>query len=196
MNLNGPPLEDLTRRLAQTPSEFLSEPLIGSLGQVHVGALVNDICMRLWQGRPCDQSVLARFICYDRRADRNRLALVMIGAWLLADDWFVVAQINQRAVETFLIDAIAELALMTPAHQFVLDSDRREELARTVLARLDVVPFGETIAQASDRLTAISGTERQRLLNASRAAEERARQIREALASQAARESADKYTRE
>jgi len=78
----------------------------------------------------------------------------------------------------------------------VQDPDRREELARVLLAHLGYRPAGETEAQASDRLSRISGTERQRLLAASRAAEERARAIREALAKKAAEESADKWTRE
>jgi hypothetical protein len=65
-----------------------------------------------------------------------------------------------------------------------------------VLARLDCRPEGETIAQATDRLSGLSGTERRRLLEASRASEQRARAIREALAKKAAEESADKWTRE
>ena len=60
----------------------------------------------------------------------------------------------------------------------------------------DLRPAGESVAQAQDRLTALSSIERNRLLAASRAAEERSRAIREALARKAAQESADKYTRE
>ncbi len=65
-----------------------------------------------------------------------------------------------------------------------------------VLARLDYRPAGETIAQATDRLSGISGTERRHLIEASRAAEQRARELREALARKAAEESADKWSRE
>ena len=68
--------------------------------------------------------------------------------------------------------------------------------APVALARLGFVPAGETPEQAADRLTAISGMERRRLLEASRAAEQRARQIREALARKAAEEAADKWSRE
>ena len=64
------------------------------------------------------------------------------------------------------------------------------------LARLGCRPGGETLAQAQDRLTRISSTERNRVMLAARAAEERARAVREALARKAAQESADKYTRE
>jgi hypothetical protein len=80
--------------------------------------------------------------------------------------------------------------------KFVTDPERREELARFSLARLGFRPQGETRAQAEDRLSSLSAAERARVLTAARAAEERARAVREALARKAAEESADKYTRE
>jgi len=69
-------------------------------------------------------------------------------------------------------------------------------MIRFALARLDLRPSGETLTQAQDRLTTLSSIERNRVLAASRAAEQRTRDIREALARKAAQESADKYTRE
>jgi hypothetical protein len=190
----GPDLEILTHRLAETPREFLEEPRIGSAGIVQVGALINDVLLS--HGARAPRTALLRFQSTNAKADRNRLALTMIAAWLLAADWFVAAKLPQQNVLALLDEAIAELASATPAHQFVSDPDRREELARVVLARLNYRPSGETPAQASDRLSSISGTERRRLLEASRAAEERARAIREALAKKAAEESADKWSRE
>jgi hypothetical protein len=90
----------------------------------------------------------------------------------------------------------AELAAQTTSIKFVHDPDRREELARLALARLGYRPAGESVAQAQDRLTSLSSVERARVMGAARAAEERARAVREALARKAAEESADKYTRE
>jgi hypothetical protein len=190
----GPPIETLTHRLAETPAEFLAEPHIGTSGKVHVAALVNDVLALHGQRAPI--AALERFTSADARRDRNRLALVMIAAWLLADGWFVAAGLPQARVLALLQSAMQELAEATPAHKFVNDPDRREELARVVLARLDYRPAGETVAQATDRLSGISGVERRRLLEASRAAEERAAEIRAALARKAAEESADKWSRE
>ncbi|MEN3294372.1 MAG: hypothetical protein V7642_3625 [Burkholderiales bacterium] len=194
MNQIGPDLEVLTHRLSETPREFLEEPRIGPSGTVHVAALVNDVLKM--NGARTSYAVLSRFQGKDPKTDRNRLALVMIAAWLLADDWFVAAHIAQLELLKVLDEAVPELAAATPAHNFVNDPDRREELARVTLARLNYRPAGETIAQATDRLSSISGTERRRLLEASRAAEERARAVREALARKAAEESADKWSRE
>ncbi len=194
MQRSGPPLETLVRRLIETPPDFLDEPRIGNAGRVFVAALVNDLLFL--HGGCAPVAALARFHSVDASADRNRLTLVMIAVWLLADEWFVAARIQQPALLAVLDQAIAELAIATPAGKFVTDPDRREELARLLLARLDFRPDGETIAQASDRLSGLSGSERRRLLEASRAAEQRARAIREALAKKAAEESADKWTRE
>jgi hypothetical protein len=196
MNKAGPAIEVLIHRLAETPVEFLGEPKIGAAGIVHVAALVNDVLALHGQRAPLAALNVFAGDGNDLRGDRNRLALVMIAAWLLADDWFVSAGLAQSQLLPLLQTDMAELAQAAGAHKFVNDPDRREELARVVLARLDYRPDGETIEQATDRLSGISGVERRRLLEASRAAEKRAADIREALARKAAEESADKWSRE
>ena len=197
MNQPGPHLETLTHRLADTPAEFLREPRIAGVHNpqaVAVAALVNDI-LHLHGARAPGAS-LQGFHGAQVKADRNRLALAMIMCWLLADDWFVAQQLAQEDVLRVLGEAARELAAASPAHQYTQDPERREELARIVLARLGFRPRDESAAQAIDRLSAISGTERRRLLEASRVAEQRSREIREALAKKAAQESADKWSRE
>lgn len=197
MQTPGPHLETLTHRLADTPVEFLTEPRIAGVANaqaVAVAALVNDIL--LLHGARAPAASLQGFIGAQVKADRNRLALAMILCWLLADDWFIGQQLPQPALLQVLGEAARELAASTPAHQFTQDPERREELARIVLARLGFRPRDESVAQSTDRLSAISGTERRRLLEASRLAEQRAREIREALAKKAAEESADKWSRE
>jgi len=190
----GPELEVLLRRLVETPKDFLDEPRLGRAGRVAVPALVHDLLARL--GASPQAGVLEGFAGTGAKTDRNRLALVMIAVWLLADDWFRAARVDPSIVLRFLSETAAELAASAPAHRFVDDPDRREELARVVLARCNYRPRGESTAQATDRLAGISGTERRRLLEASRAAEQRARAVREALVRKAAQESADKWTRE
>jgi hypothetical protein len=195
----GPSLESLLRRLVDTPPDFLDEPQIGTTrsdarGSIVVAAVVNDV-LRLHGARP-SQEELQRFHGNTAKADRNRLSLVAVTAWLLADDGFLSRAVAAPALLAVLHDMVAELAAGAPAARFVSDPDRREELARLTLARLGYRPAGETEQQATDRLSAISGAERRRLLEASRAAEERAREIRIALAKKAAEESADKWTRE
>lgn len=194
MNKIGPPLETLLRRLADTPPDFLDEPRIGNTGQVFVPAVVNDLLAKIAHRLP--QAGLEAFSGRDAGTDRNRLLLVMVMVWLLADEWFAKAQLPIPEVLGLLNQTARELAASTNAQKFIADPDRREELARLSLARLGFRPEGETPEQATDRLSALSVTERNRLLEASRAAEVRAKAIREQLIKKQAEASADKWTRE
>jgi hypothetical protein len=194
MIVSGPPLEVLLRRLSETPQEFLEEPAIGTSGRIVVSALVNDLVGKF--GAVADAKTLKPFMTDRRRSDRNRLALVMISVWVLHDDSFSRDNMVDIDFLEVLEDLPRELAKTAVAHSFVDDPDRREELVRSLLARLNLRPQGETKKQSNDRLTAISSIERDRLLSASRLAEKRAREVREALARKAAEESADKWSRE
>src|SRR5206468_2280723 len=194
MQAEGPILESLTRRLAETPEDFLVEPRIGQTGRAHVAAVVGDLLQLL--NAPTQSGELARFEGSDARRDRNRLAITLLLCWLLSDDWFRQANLEAKNILPLLDMGANELAAQVAARKFVSDPDRREELARFALARLGFRPAGETLAQAQDRLTTLNSAERARVLRAARAAEERSRQIREALTRKAAEESADKWTRE
>ena len=88
------------------------------------------------------------------------------------------------------------MAALVRAEQFVDDPDRREELSRAALAALGLGRSGETEPQARDRRTTLDSVERHAVLQKTRAAEERARQVREAMARKAAREAAASYGRE
>lgn len=191
----GPPLPALLRRLAETPADFLGEPRIGGLGDVVVPALLGDVLEELGLD-PAPE--LLRVFAPDRarREDRNWFQLAMIAAWLLADEWLAERHPAAGPLADLLTRGLRELAGQVRADLTVSDPDRREELARTFLARLGYRPEGESAAAAADRLTMISAAERRRLIEASRAAEQRAREVREALARKAAAESADKWTRE
>jgi hypothetical protein len=193
MENEGPILESITRRLTETPEEFLAEPRIGKHGAIETPAVVGDLLRLL--NAPARPDELARFIGKDAREERNRLSISLLLCWLLSDGWFRQAKLPGPPVLD-LIDKEARELSQTSARKFISDPDRREELARLALARLGYRPAGETVAQAQDRLTTLSSAERARVLKASRAAEERARQIREALVKKAAEESADKFTRE
>lgn len=182
----GPPLAVLTHRLAATPAEFLEAEASA--------ALVNDVL--LLHGQRASARALLAFQSEGGKVERNRLQLAAVCAWLLAEACFLDLHIDHADLLRALVEAPADLAATSAAAKFIADPERREELARVVLARLGYLPAGETPAQATDRLSAISGVQRRALLDASRIAEKRAREIRAALAAKAAQESADKWTRE
>lgn len=173
MQQEGPILESLTRRLAETPEEFLAEPRIGQTGRAHVAAIVSDLLQLLDASAQADE--LTRFTASDVRRDRNRLGITLLLCWLISDDWFRQTKLEAGKILELLDRESNELAMQASAKKFVMDPDRREELARLALARLGFRPAGETLAQAQDRLTTLNSTERARVMKAARAAEERAR---------------------
>ena len=194
MKKEGPPLEKLMRRLAETPEDFLTEPRIGPSGHVHVAAVVGDLIEALGSTVPARR--LGAFEGSAAARDRNRLSATLILCWLTAGEDISAAGVRPDDVLNLLEEGAADLAAGVVARKLIADPDRREEVARFALSRLGLRPAGETEAQAEDRLTAISSAERARVLRASREAEARARAIREALRKKAAEESADKWTRE
>lgn len=190
----GPSLDTLLRRLLDTPPDFLDTPRCGSHGQLQVAAVVGDAFSV--RGLQMDASLRAALSGNSPGVSANQLSLSAIMAWLMVDELWDAFTAAPDGWAVLFSETVPALAASAPAERFVLDPDRREELARSLVARLDLLPEGETHAQASDRLARVSGVERRRLLDASRAAEARARAIREALARKAAEESADKWTRE
>jgi hypothetical protein len=193
MNHEGPTLEHLLRRLAETPIDFLTEPHTTSgKGVIHVAAVAADLLAL----HGCATTDLSTLDPDGSPPARRRAGVSLLLCWLLADAQLIAAKIPAPALAQLLIQGAAELASQNAAAHYRDDSERREELVRFALARLDLRPSGETVAQAQDRLTALSSIERNRVLAASREAEARSRAIREALARKAARESADKHTRE
>ena len=193
MTRTGPPIAAVMRRLAETPGDFLGEPRLGNHGTVRLNALINDVLAPLGAG---NDALILNFGPSQPASRRNACKLAMIAAWLLADEWLLAEPPSRDQLADFLLNAVPELAAQAKAETYVAEDDRREELVRTMFARLDFLPEGETEAQATDRLSKVSATERARLIAASRAAEARAREVREALARKKAQESADKWTRE
>jgi hypothetical protein len=118
---------------------------------------------------------------------------VAVGAWLLADP---ALRPSPAGAWGLLTDELRRVAEHVSAEALVDDPDHREELARRALRALDLVPAGETEAQAADRLSALDSVERARVLEATRAAEERAAEVRAAMHAKAAAEAAAKASRE
>jgi hypothetical protein len=214
----GPSLDALLRRLLDIPTDFLveSEASMGTRrgSTVNVTAVVHDVVAMIFDRvdsgaelatNNTDREVVSReglerfeaALATDRQGRAAGFALLF--AWILADPWFgryAQTRVSQKRVwSTFTTLSVAHGAESSAA-QWHGDPKRREEIVRSLFATLELVPEGETEAQADDRLTRVSSAQRKRLLAAAREAEARAEVVREALAAKAAQEAADKYTRE
>jgi hypothetical protein len=199
-------LEQLTRRLAETPPDMLAEPAVGGEAGVETGAAAGDVLRGLGLRQPDGRWLLALHPDNADKAARNLLRVTLVASWLLADPWFR-GKADAAKVQAWLRDELGEVAALAAADAFVQDDDRREELARLCLKALGFAPQGETEAQAQDRLESISSVERNRVIAASRKAqalarrrraeeEERARKVREEMQKKAAEAAAAKGSRE
>jgi hypothetical protein len=189
-----PALHALTHRLSECPADFLAEPMIGSHGVVDVAAVVSDL-LRALGGTLLTAEELSRFRgTSDMMAKRLRITL--IASWLLYDPWFRTQQRFAAPSMRLLSESFGELAALVDPPAFVSDPDRREELVRLCLRALGLLPEGESEAQAADRLNTLSSVERTRVVQETRAAQERVRQVREAMRKKAAEEAAAAYGRE
>ncbi len=186
MQHEGPQLEVLTHRLGECPAEFLLPPMGFPSGIINVMALVADHFRAIGIVIPT----------VHLPTNERQLSHVSLATWLLGDEWFSRRPELANSAATLFATGFANLATVVTAEQCVRDPDRREEFARTCLAALSLRPKGETIEQATDRLTALDSVARLRVLRDTRASEARAREVRQQMARRAAQEAAAKTTRE
>jgi hypothetical protein len=192
----GPQLDTLTRRLAETPRPFLAEPRIRGRGEVELPAVVADLLLAV--GSELPEVAAARSYRPETKGQRNRARLTLIACWVLYDDWFHDQPDLASPMAELLQEALDPLAALIDAERFVADPERREELVRLLLHRLQLRPAGESQPQAADRLKSLDSVERDRLIRESKVREERAKakRLREEMASRRAREAAAKANRE
>jgi hypothetical protein len=199
---SGPPVEQLTRRLAECPEEFLLEPrLAGSdAGRVDVAAVVADLLAAFGSPTRAPEAGLSprevKVWTGTNPSDRNLLSLTLVAAWLCHDRALREMGGLGPAVRRWLLEGLPPLAAVVASELFVSDGDRREELARALLDALGLLPAGETQAQSADRLRALSSVERARVIEATRAQQQRARELREQMVSERARQAAARYSSE
>ena len=191
---DGPLLEHLTARMADTPPEFLMEPRVQAEGAIPVEAVVSDLLIDLG-GRMLPADAIPHLQGSDEK-DRLRLRFVLLGAWLLRDPAFTSARRHAPAAFAALRAVSQDLAGRFDPALIVTDPDRREEFVRLLLRGLDLRPAGEDDARALDRLQAISSAERERVVKETREKLEKARKIAEELKKKEAEEAAARTYRE
>lgn len=197
MKPEGPPLDTLTRRLAECPPSFLAAPRLSKGKGLVVEALVHDVLVDLGAA-PAPWMDLAPFRG-SRPEQAQRLRVIAVTCWLLAaPELRALAQQRELApgAHTLLAKGLDALAHLVGPEALLSDPDRREELVRRVLDGLGLRPAGEAEAYATDRLSALDSVARDRVLQETRAQVEKARKLREAMAKRAAEEAAARYSGE
>lgn len=183
----GPEITILHHRLADFPTEWLD----GDLPECFVAVIHDAVFSRCTDLKASDLEPFRQPV---NQYDWYRLSLLI--ACFIADDSFAGHDFPAASLIGLLTQTARELAEAGPGAIYTSDVDRREEFIRVVLNTIGLRPAGESENQAEDRLQASSSVERRRVLQAARKAEERSRELREALAKKKAQEAADKMMRE
>lgn len=189
----GPALEYLLRRLSECPPEFVISA--HDKTAVAPAAVVSDLLQDLG-GHLLTPGSAAPFQLEPNGKNRNYINIILIACWLLHDSWFRQQQRFAESAYNLFRNGLSELSKRITADKFIYDADRREELVRLVLQALELRPKGESPEQAADRLKTLDSIERERVIREAKKAEERAKELREAMARQAAIEAASKMPRE
>lgn len=185
--VEGPAISQLHHRMTATPSDLLELQ-----GTQFLPALVHDLLYRY-------QKDFSHELLQPFRENLNKCPWYKTCYLLLhlySDKSFVQCSMDVNKLVVALQEKSRELHAAGKNSIYVEDVDRREEFIRVALAAINLRPEGETKIQADDRLMMVSSFERKRVMEAAKAAEERAAQIREALARKAAEEAANKMSRE
>ena len=196
MKHEGPLLEALTRRLSETPADFLlpAIPINAVATELHLTAVLNDHFIAM--GSPPTNEMLTKFRKSSASFTTNHTSLIAIAIWLLHEEWFLKRRDLAPPMWKLLTEQLTSLAEVVKATDAVKDPDRREELVRVCLAKLELRPKGETVARAMDRLTTLDTAERNRVVRQTREAELRAKLIREKMAADEAKAAAARYSPE
>lgn len=198
--LQGPPIQELTRHLAECPQSFLAEPLQpNGSGEVHVAAVVADLLRAL--GSPLVTREQVKNFSYSSplavRQERNRLRLVLLSCWLCSQAQLLKNLKLESVVAWLSQDGFYDLARLAPVESFLSDPERREELARWCLASNSLLPSGESKQEAENRLDALSTVKRDAVIKEAKLAQERARKVREEMAQkERERQAASVYSNE
>ena len=147
-------------------------------------------------GSPPTNEMLTKFRKSSASFTTNHTSLIAIAIWLLHEEWFLKRRDLAPPMWKLLTEQLTSLAEVVKATDAVKDPDRREELVRVCLAKLELRPKGETVARAMDRLTTLDTAERNRVVRQTREAELRAKLIREKMAADEAKAAAARYSPE
>lgn len=183
-------------RLAAIPAEFLAgfcRP--GENDGLKLSALVNDLLVESGDP-PVTESEVKILDSHSDRKPHSRIISLL--CHIYHDPVFVEMKVSTGYIRKFIFSQSLEAlgASVDDPEIFVTDSERREELCRFALNCVNMYPSGEDEKKAKERLLALDSVERKKILDKTRQAQERAREIREAMLRREAEEAASKMSRE
>ena len=123
-------------------------------------------------------------------------AFVLLGCYLLSDSFFRDRSELLDGTQKLLLQGFGELAGLASARDFVMNTDRREEMTRLCLRYLNLLPDGESSLQAKNRWESLDTVRRVALMQKAADLRRRQEELRKAMERKAAEEAASKWSRE
>lgn len=188
--MQAPTISELIHHIKRCPVDFLEPPCRKGVGQVDTRALVNDVYRRLSRQPAATNRIV---IGADQRSVAE-LSLMQICCWALSHPFFT--ELDSEWLPAFFVGSLREVAGLVKTEQWVNDEERAEELARLIMNACGRIPGGESKAEANDRYDSVNTVKRLKIIEETRAAMERAQEIRRKMAEAKAREAANVYSRE
>jgi len=186
-----PSISALIHHIKLCPPDFLRQPLQKNSGEIHTEALVNDT-WRMLANQPAAASTIR--LKADRRPP-TELMLIQIVCHVVSHSFF--RNLSSSAwFEELVNNGLSEVAPLVKTEQWINDEERAEELARIIMHACRQIPEGETEASAADRFVSVNTVNRLKVIEESRAAIERTRELKRKMAEAKAREAANVYARE
>jgi len=185
-----PPLAEFLRWIAEMPAAFRGD-------HVRIRAVVADL-FETHFGEPPRPDFLQAFEASSQAASElNRLRWILAACHVLWHPAFRGLPLPGAGVRRLLAQDLSALAAVVSADKLAQDGERREELARRVLAALGLRLPGESMEAAADRLTQLDSVEARKILESAVEKERRAKKKREEeLRKKAQEEAAAKGSRE
>lgn len=118
-------------------------------------------------------------------------------AYILFDPDSEIPEFDFQKLTKYLFETVPELCkLVHPYTEWTKDAERAEELIRSLFQTLDLLPANETKVYFEDRYRSIDSRERLRILDQTKKAQERAKEILRQMKQKEEEEAASKYNRE
>lgn len=193
----GPSLESMMDRLAAIPAVFTGE--FNKSGGSNTGpvltAIVNDLLLDTGDMSLSPDEIKA---LENSAGKKNYQRLAAIFCHIYHDQFFLENRPAAGLIrKLFFSQKLQTLgAVIDDEDLFISDPDRREELCRLALISVNLFPRGEDEKKAKERLATLDSIERKKILDKTREAQQRAREIREAMLRKEAEEAASKMSRE
>lgn len=197
MKRDGPSLEAMMDRVASVHTDILKKQskLPGEPDCIYIAAIINDLLVDSGDSplQPEEAVKADRF-----GTVKNLQQLAGILCHIFHDPWFMQNKVEPGLIRGLIFSkklaALGDTA--DNAEQFVTDPDRREELCRIALDAAGFFPAGENEKKSIERLVSLDSIERKNILDKTRDAQKRAREIRDAMLRKEAEEAASKMSRE